>query len=87
VSELNLEELERKYHLRLETEEHPEDRRVRHVKELALFFFAGALLAVVFVVCLWIALAPSTQPENRKWAMSILAAMVSGFLGYLLPRR
>lgn len=40
--------------------------------------------AIVMIVCIGVIVVPSSPPENAKWATTLLTAIVSGGLGYLL---
>lgn len=50
-------------------------------KDLLILKFVLFGLTAICVACLYGALAG--QPEDKKWAMSVLASIVSGGLGYL----
>jgi hypothetical protein len=45
-----------------------------------------AAFVTIFVVCLVVALSPTTSTEDKKWAMSVLSAVVAGVMGFLLGR-
>jgi hypothetical protein len=40
--------------------------------------------AAVMVVCIGVVIVPGSPPEDAKWATTLLTAIVSGGLGYLL---
>ncbi len=40
--------------------------------------------AIVMIVCIGVVIVPGSPPENAKWATTLLTAIISGGLGYLL---
>jgi hypothetical protein len=50
--------------------------------------FSGAivLVGVIAWLCCRALLSSTTTPDEQKWAMSILSAMVGGIVGYLVRR-
>jgi fatty acid desaturase len=73
-----------------ETDGDAEARRTRDAAEaklkrtmtLMLFIFAMLITGCVFAVCLTVAIVGS--PDDKKWATSIVTAIVAGLLGYLV---
>ena len=53
-------------------------------KEAVLFLAALAGVGVVVLACFRIATNPNSSPDDKKWATSILASIVSGVVGYLI---
>lgn len=61
-----------------------EEAKARHGlwKEKAILIFTLFGVGAIAVTCLTVALRPGPS-EDKKWAMSVLAAIVSGGVGYL----
>lgn len=59
---------------------------VNIAKELALFIVGIVGVALIAWICTTIILDPSANPETQKWAQSILTAIVSGVVGYLIGK-
>ncbi len=74
------------YKASVEREEYPSERFVRLFKELVVFLCAITLVAVIAWLCCRALLSSTTTPDEQKWAMSILSAMVGGIVGYLVRR-
>jgi hypothetical protein len=81
-----------KYELSISNES-PEDAVARREKDaadaalkrtmtLSLFFFALALVAVVFGGCLYVF--ATAGAEDKKWAAGIVSAITSGLVGFLV---
>lgn len=66
---------------RLKREE--EDAKVKRWKDLILFVIA--LLATVGIIgtTLWLIVDPNPGPDTKAWAMSIIAAIMGGFGGFV----
>jgi hypothetical protein len=60
------------------------DAWVQWGKEAILFLAAIAGVGFIVVACFRIATNPGGSPEDKKWATSILASIVSGVVGYLI---
>ena len=65
--------------------EREDERRVRLNKELTVFRVGLAMLLAVFALSLYLLLAAPT-PDDRRWAQSVVSALVGGVLGYLFKR-
>lgn len=76
--------------IKKETDEDAEARRQRDAADanlkrkmtLILFIFALFVTATVFVACIVVAIIGA--PEDKKWACSIVTAITSGLVGYLV---
>lgn len=62
------------------------ERNVRLFKEVMLFLAALAFVAILLWLCVDALTAPGTDPESKKWAMSILSGIAGGLVGYLVRR-
>ena len=60
------------------------DAAHRRFRETFILLAVVIATAVVMVVCLGVVIIPGSPPENAKWATTLLTAIVSGGLGYLL---
>ena len=82
--------------LKFESREHPDELTARlkrqdkeddHVrrKELIVLAFVTIFLTAIATSCLVVAWQPGSS-EDKKWAMAVLASIVSVATGYILPR-
>jgi hypothetical protein len=96
---VDLVELVRTGHLtgKIESPEFPAERRSRLIieeakvkhelrKEMVILVATLIGLGTIFLLCLVIAIRPGPS-EDKKWAMSVLATIVSGGVGYLARGR
>lgn len=61
------------------------DSQLRRLKDTWLFFAAMLGTGIVFVGCAYMAFFRTDgQPEDRKWAMSSVSAILAGLIGYLV---
>lgn len=74
-----------KVSLSIESRETDADATVRRVKDLALFFASMLGIGVLLWLCVSIA-ASCESHEEKRWATSIVTAVVGGLLGYLLRK-
>lgn len=58
------------------------DAAMKRKMAQALFFFAMAMVCVIFFGCAYVAATGS--PDDKKWAVGIIATIASGLIGYLL---
>lgn len=65
----------------------PANARVRRGKDIALFVFALVLTGAIAVYCFYVVIFEVGSPDQIKWAQSLLAAVVGGLLGYMLPKQ
>lgn len=97
MSELNLNQLVKKGTVELGPDETAEERaarlrreerrdRVEHFKGVTLFVVAVGGIVVLGVACGWVALDAQADSETRKWAQTLLTAIVSGGLAFLFGR-
>jgi hypothetical protein len=63
------------------------DAKYHRIKDLILFIAVLLGVSVIVYVCLNTAINNSTTPDDKKWATSILTAIVSGGVGYLTGKR
>jgi len=65
-----------------------ENAKAEHTlwKEKAVLIATLVGVAIVVLFCLYVAIRPDA-PEDKKWAMSIMASIVSGGVGYLAGGR
>ena len=77
---------EHNYKFSLEPKEPLADRNVRLFKDVVVFLLAVG--CVLLIVWLWVTtvVSASAQPEEKKWAMSILSAAAGGLIGYLIRK-
>jgi hypothetical protein len=80
-------------------EEHPDERTVRlrqeiraaiidHCKDVAIFAALYIFLIVMVVVCLYFILfAKAVPPETQRWSQSLLAAILSGTVSFMVGRK
>jgi hypothetical protein len=96
-SELDLNQLVKKGTVELGPEEHPEDRASRlrreerrdkaeHFKSLTLFALAVVGIVAVGALCGNVAFDGRSDPETRKWAQTMLTALLSGVISFLFGR-
>lgn len=72
-----------RYELSVKSPEDPEDARHRRRKDLLLLSVALLGLCAIGFFCLWVLLSPSASADDKKWAQSVLTAIVAGLIGYL----
>jgi hypothetical protein len=59
------------------------DARVQQGKGVLLFVCALGGVGVVLWYCVTTLLAPTTAPEEKKWALSAVTSILSGLIGFL----
>jgi hypothetical protein len=74
------------FKISLEREETRAERGVRLFKDLALFVCALAFVAIIAGLCVATLVSPTAQADEKKWAMSVLAATAGGVIGYLVKK-
>ncbi len=74
------------YTTKVEPQETVADRNVRLFKDVVLFLVAVGFVLLIVGLCVRSLLSPTTQPEEKKWAMSILTAAAAGLTGYLVKK-
>ena len=85
IIDLNNPPHDHQFSLSVKPEETNGERSVRLVKDLGLFFFAMALVAVIMWICVDTLQSPASADE-KKWAMSILTSAAGGIIGYLIRK-
>ena len=60
------------------------DAAHRRSKEINGLTAVLIITGVVTIVCIGVVVVPGSPPENAKWATTLLTAIVSGGLGYVL---
>ncbi len=64
-------------------QEEAAEARHRRIKDLVLFLFLLILLGASSFSCLALVARNDSSPEDKKWATGVLAAIVSGGIGFL----
>ncbi len=62
------------------------ERRVRLLKDMAVFAFALIVLGAAFLWSADITLDHAASPDDKHTAQTIIAALVGGLIGYLLKK-
>ena len=62
---------------------HPDSPDLRRRKDFILFCSAIAGVGMMAFICAWFLLRPSGTHDEKKWAMMVLSAIVSGLIGFL----
>jgi len=88
VSTLDLNNLppDLRYRVTLDREETRAERNVRLIKELGVFLFAAVFVGGIYWLAFNTVTSPSASAEEKKWAMSVLAAGAAGLVGYLVRK-
>lgn len=69
------------YETTLKPTEHPDDRRVRLVKELATFRVGLGILSFTCAASLYVGIFGATA-EDRRWGQSVITLLVGGAVGF-----
>lgn len=64
-------------------DENPKDAYIRRLKDIVLFFVTVIFILCTFIFCGCMLLSDNSNAEDKKWATSIAASIISGLLGYL----
>ena len=62
------------------------DAAHRRRKDLALHVTALVVIGVALGLCVWAIVKKDTTVEDTKWAVPLLTAIVTGFVGYVTGR-
>ena len=62
------------------------ERRVRLFKDVIVFSLAALFVSLIVWQCYATVGAAEASAEDKKWAMSILTAITSGLVGYLIKK-
>ena len=54
--------------------------------EFTLHFAAFVVVGVALSLCVWAIVRESSTAEDKKWASTLLTAIVTGFVGYVTGR-
>jgi hypothetical protein len=77
---------EHNYKFSFEPKEPSADRNVRLFKDVVVFVLAVGFVRLIVWLCVTTVISASAQPEETKWAMSILSAAAGGLIGYLIRK-
>lgn len=72
-----------RYELSVKSPEDPDDARHRRRKDLLLLSMALLGMCAIGFFCLWVLMSPTASVDDKKWAQSVLTAIVAGLIGYL----
>jgi len=86
LSNLDLTNLPPDLQATLSKKETEGERWVRLTKDLAVFIFALLVLFAAFVWSGWVMVQPAAPADDKHTAQTIIIALVSGLLGYLIKR-
>ena len=86
MSNLDLNNLPADLQATLSKKETDGERRMRLGKELAVFSFALIVLFVAFIWSGWVMFEPMAGVDDKRTAQTIMIALVSGLLGYLVKK-
>jgi len=86
VSNLDLKELPADLQLTLSKKETDSERRLRLVKDSIVFVLAICVLVLALVWSAWILFEPSATADNKHTAQTVMIAIVSGLVGYLVRK-
>ncbi len=76
------EPIEREARLELEKANAAHKRRIDFALHVAAFVVVGVALSL----CVWAIIRESATAEDKKWATTLLTAIVTGFVGYVTGR-
>jgi hypothetical protein len=77
---------EHEYKFSHEPREPAADPNVRLFKDVVVFLLAVGFVLLIVWLCVSTVISTSAQPEEKKWAMSILSAAAGGIIGYLIRK-
>jgi hypothetical protein len=86
LSNLDLNNLPPDLQATLSKKETDGERWTRLGKDLAVFGFAILVLFAAFIWSGWVMFEPSASAEDKHTAQTIIVALVSGLLGYLVKK-
>src|SRR5918911_239980 len=73
---------ERDARLEIEMADAAHKRRIDFALHVAAFVAVG----IALVLCVWAIVRESSTAEDKKWATTLLTAIVTGFVGYVTGR-
>ncbi len=86
MSNLDLKELPADLQLTLSKKETDSERWVRLVKDLIVFVLAICVLVLALVWSAWTLFERSASADNKHTAQTVIIAIVSGLVGYLVRK-
>ena len=98
-TQLSLEEVVPRADVTLTREEHPEERAARlkqenwaviiaNGKDIAIFAALYLFLIGMVAICIYFILfASAVPPETQRWSQSLLAAILSGTVSFIVGRK
>ena len=72
--------------VKVEKSESEGDALVRRIRELVLMVCAVAGAAVFLWICYQTVTNPNSSPDDKKWATSVITAVVGGLVGALVKK-
>ncbi len=85
MSTLDLNNLPEDLQATLTKKETDDERKVRLIKELTLFFAAVIVVTLAFIWAAWVVLS-GHDPVQRTVAIAILTSIISGLFGYMVKK-
>lgn len=85
MSNIDLNNLPEDLQATLTKKETDDERRVRLIKDLTIFFAAVVVVAAAFVWAAWVALS-GHEPDQRPVAIPMLTSIVGGLFGYIVKK-
>ena len=73
---------ERSARIEIEIADAAHKRRIDFALHIAAFIVAG----VALILCIWAIVRESSTAEDKRWATTLLTAIVTGFVGYVTGR-
>jgi multidrug resistance efflux pump len=73
---------EREARIAIEKADAAHKRRIDFALHIAAFAVAG----VALILCIWAIVRESSSAEDKRWATTLLTAIVTGFVGYVTGR-
>ena len=86
MSNLDLNGLPTDLQLTLSKKETDSERWVRLIKDLTVFVLAICILLLALVWSAWILFQPTATADSKHTAQTIMIAIVSGLVGYLVRK-
>lgn len=72
--------------LKVEKSEEAADAFVRRLREIVLMICAVGGAAIFLWICFQVVTDPKSSADDKKWATSIITAVVGGLVGALVKR-
>lgn len=76
------------YRLKLETieEEHPQDAKIRRMKDVVLFFIALLIVVSLSAFCIFVIFSHKFNGDDKKWATTFLGVVISSLITHLVDK-